>query len=95
MFGSWYTPPIIDRAYDRIDEDVFDNRMRHVSVLERLLTDDGYLIVKLWFHLPKKEQKRRAKRNRNRTNRCCSRPTFMTTAKTTRASPRLPSGPSA
>ena len=61
MFGSWYSQPVIDRAYERIDEEAFDNRMRHVSVLERLLNDDGYLIVKLWFHLPKKVQKRRAK----------------------------------
>ncbi len=65
MFGSWYTQPIIDRAYDQISEEVFDDRMRHVGILERLLNDDGYLIVKLWYHLPKKEQKRRAKTQQN------------------------------
>ena len=95
MFGSWYTQPIIDRAYEQIDEEVFDNRMRHVGILERLLYDDGYLIVKLWFHLPQKEQKRRAKSKRNRTNRCFSRLSLISSAKTTNALRRFPSGPSA
>jgi polyphosphate:AMP phosphotransferase len=61
MFGSWYTQPIMDRVFEEIDEEAFDNRLRHIATLERLLTDDGQLLVKLWFHLAKDEQKRRAK----------------------------------
>ncbi len=61
MFGSWYTQPIMERVFGEIDEETCDSQMRHIATLERLLTDDGYLLVKLWFHLAKGEQKRRAK----------------------------------
>lgn len=64
MFGSWYTQPIINRVFDNIDEKAFDAKLRHIGLLERLLTDDGYLFVKLWFHLAKDEQRRRAKAQR-------------------------------
>lgn len=61
MFGSWYTQPIVHRVFDKISEEAFDQEVRHIVMLERLLADDGYLLVKLWYHLPKDEQKRRAK----------------------------------
>ncbi len=63
LFGSWYTHPIADRAERRIDRDAFERRMRRIAELERLLTDDGVLIVKLWFHLKKKQQRKQLKRD--------------------------------
>lgn len=61
MFGSWYTHPLVDRTTDAIDDARFDRKLRWIEELERLLTDDGLLLVKFWFHLSRKEQKRRLK----------------------------------
>jgi len=54
FFGSWYTRPIIEHALGGLDEAAFDAEMRRINAFERLLTDDGALIVKLWFHLSEK-----------------------------------------
>ncbi len=59
MFGSWYTRPIIDRVYERTSAAEYTSHLREIADLERLLTDDGAVIVKLWFHIGAKEQKRR------------------------------------
>jgi len=59
LFGSWYSSPIIDRAYEKIDEGAFDRLLARIANFERMLTRDGALIVKFWFHLSKKTQARR------------------------------------
>ena len=64
MFGSWYTRPIIDRAFNRIDGAELDRQMKRITHLERMLNDDGALVVKFWFHLSKKSQQSRLKKDR-------------------------------
>jgi len=59
MFGSWYTRPIIDRVFGNIDDSSFERELARISELEQMLTADGALIVKFWFHLPKDVQKAR------------------------------------
>ncbi|MCG8415657.1 MAG: polyphosphate:AMP phosphotransferase [Pseudomonadales bacterium] len=59
MFGSWYTRPIVDAAFGKITEAELDQELGRIRDLERALTADGVIIVKLWFHLPKPEQKER------------------------------------
>lgn len=61
FFGSWYTEPIISRAYGESKSSAFDVALNRIVALEKMLTDDGAVIVKLWLHLPKKEQKKRLK----------------------------------
>jgi polyphosphate:AMP phosphotransferase len=61
LFGSWYTQPIIDRVFQRIDEAAFERELRRIEEFERLLADGGALIVKFWFHLSKDEQRKRLK----------------------------------
>jgi polyphosphate:AMP phosphotransferase len=61
MFGSWYTRPVVERALGKIDEAALDAEMMHIEQLERMLTDDGHVIVKFWFHLSKEEEKKRLK----------------------------------
>lgn len=56
MLGSWYTEPIVEYAFKRIDVDKFEHELQHIVEFEQLLTDDGALIIKLWFHLSKAEQ---------------------------------------
>jgi len=63
MFGSWYTRPIIDRVFDRLDDAAFESEMSRIAEFERMLSQDGALIVKFWFHLSKKEQSRRLKKD--------------------------------
>ena len=59
LFGSWYTQPIVERAHDRIDADAFERELTRIVDFERMLTDDGALLVKFWYHLSKGEQARR------------------------------------
>jgi AMP-polyphosphate phosphotransferase len=61
LFGSWYTQPIVDRAYKDIGRSKYEAELASIVALERTLTDNGALLVKLWFHVSKKEQKRRLK----------------------------------
>ena len=62
FFGSWYTQPIIRRVFGKARGVQFDAALDRIVDFERMLTDDGALIVKLWLHLPKKEQKRRLRK---------------------------------
>jgi polyphosphate kinase 2 (PPK2 family) len=59
LFGSWYTRPIIDRVFARSDDVALEADLVRIKAFEKLLTDDGTLLVKLWFHLSKKAQKKR------------------------------------
>jgi AMP-polyphosphate phosphotransferase len=61
MFGSWYTQPIVARAYREIGKAAYAAELASIALLERTLTDNGAVLVKLWFHVSKKEQKQRLK----------------------------------
>ena len=61
LFGSWYSEPIIRRVYGEIKASKLDTEMDRVAFFEKMLADDGAVIVKLWFHLSKKAQGRRLK----------------------------------
>lgn len=62
FFGSWYTHPIVERAFDRLDDHGFHVAMTRVNDLERMLTLDGALIIKLWFHVSRADHKQRLER---------------------------------
>ena len=59
MFGSWYTKPIVDLALGNCDQADMDQELSRINELEQSLGDNGNIILKFWFHLPKKEQKKR------------------------------------
>ena len=59
LFGNWYTDPINGRAQHRMSRTELPGAIERVRRFERLLTDDGALLVKLWFHLSKKAMKKR------------------------------------
>jgi len=63
LFGSWYTLPIIDRAFERTTQAEFESEMDRIGEFERLLSNDGALIIKFWFHLSKKTQQKRLKQD--------------------------------
>ena len=70
LFGSWYTQPIVDRVFKRTSKADLDRELQRITFFEKMLADDGALIVKLWLHLPKdvemdrlSEKKKRKKKN--------------------------------
>ncbi len=61
FLSSWYSRPLIQRAYGEINEANFDEALDRVIGFENALADDGALILKFWMHLSKDAQKRRLK----------------------------------
>jgi polyphosphate kinase 2 (PPK2 family) len=59
FFGSWYTAPIIDRVFGRIDDAGVDRALERIIEFERMLAAEDVLVVKLWLHLAKDVQRRR------------------------------------
>ncbi len=59
LFGSWYTAPIIDRVFGRINDAGFNQALDRILEFERMLAAENVLLVKLWLHLAKDVQRRR------------------------------------
>ncbi len=57
--GSWYTKPILDRVLGAAGEAQLDQSIDDINRFERMLADEGALILKFWLHLSKKAQKKR------------------------------------
>ena len=61
FLGSWYTRPILDRVMNGGKTRALDQALARINAFERTLADGGALFIKLWFHVTKKDQKRRLK----------------------------------
>ena len=61
LFGSWYTAPIIDRVFKRTRRSDLVQSIDEIRHFERMLADDGALVLKFWFHLSKEAQRKRLK----------------------------------
>ncbi len=59
FFGSWYTLPILRRAYGEIRRAELDEALEQIVRFERMLVAEGALILKFWLHLSKAAQKKR------------------------------------
>jgi AMP-polyphosphate phosphotransferase len=59
---SWHQQTIFERANEKIKPREFSARAHEVNQLERMLLDDGSLVLKFWLHISKKEQEKRFKR---------------------------------
>ncbi len=59
--GSWYSDPIAQRVYQKIDDKSLQAELSQINQLEQLLSDDNALIIKCWLHLKKEEQAKRLK----------------------------------
>ncbi len=60
--GNWYTRPILARVDRELGAAKFRYQLERIRSFEQTLRDDGALFVKLWFHISKREQKRRLER---------------------------------
>ena len=61
FFGSWYTRPIIERVARLRRKRELVPELDRIVAFERMLTDDGVHLVKLWMHLSKPAQRARLK----------------------------------
>ncbi len=59
FFGSWYTQPILDRAYKRSRNADLIASIEEIRHFEKMLVAEGALLLKFWFHLSKKAQEKR------------------------------------
>jgi polyphosphate:AMP phosphotransferase len=59
--GSWYSDPIAQRIYQKIDDNSLQAELIQINQLEQLLADDNALIIKCWLHLKKEAQAKRLK----------------------------------
>ena len=61
LFGAWHTDPIVNRVIGKADDDQTELAMEEIVRFERMLVDEGALILKFWFHLSKSAQQKRLK----------------------------------
>src|SRR5690348_3309524 len=61
LFGAWHTEPIIKRVMREIKSEELNAEIEQIIHFERMLTDEGALLIKLWFHLSKERQRKRLK----------------------------------
>ncbi|MDD5180478.1 MAG: polyphosphate:AMP phosphotransferase [Gallionellaceae bacterium] len=59
FLGSWYTWPILNRVHGLTKVADLDQSLERAKRLERMLTDEGALIIKFWLHLSKEKQQAR------------------------------------
>jgi polyphosphate:AMP phosphotransferase len=59
FFGGWHTDPILKRVLGEIDEGAFGNDVAEIMRLEKMLVDEGVLLLKYWFHLSRRQQEKR------------------------------------
>jgi polyphosphate:AMP phosphotransferase len=61
LFGGWYLAPIEQRVRGLCNDAELDAELNRILDFERMLINDGALVVKFWFHLSEKDQKKRLK----------------------------------
>jgi polyphosphate:AMP phosphotransferase len=59
FFGAWHTMPVIQRVSGEIGEGEFAHAISEIVRLEKMLCDEGVLLLKYWFHLSRPQQKKR------------------------------------
>lgn len=61
FLSSWYSGPLLDRVYGKINDAELNQRLEQINTFEQSLSNDGALILKFWMHMSKTAQKRRLK----------------------------------
>lgn len=70
FFGNWYTAPIVRRVLGESRKVELEQAISTIEHFERMLTDEGVLLLKFWFHLSKKAQRKKLEElSRNKRTR--------------------------
>ena len=56
---SWYQPAVAAAVKDKAAAERLAERCGDIMAFERMLTDDGYVVIKLFLHIGREEQKER------------------------------------
>jgi len=56
---SWYNRAVVEPVMDFCSEEQYNKFMLQVPEFEHMLYEDGVIIIKFWFSISKKEQKKR------------------------------------
>ena len=59
LFGGWHTEPIVKRVTREMSAAELDQRIQRIVRFERMLVDEGALLLKFWFHISRAKQKER------------------------------------
>jgi polyphosphate:AMP phosphotransferase len=62
FFDSWCTAPIVQRVMGKIKAADLIQRIDEINRFETMLTNEGALIIKFWFHLSRDAQRKRFRR---------------------------------
>jgi polyphosphate:AMP phosphotransferase len=66
FFGAWHAGPIMRRVKGDTSDSQFAQEIAQVSRLEKMLCDEGMLLLKYWFHVTKKKQQKRLEQAREK-----------------------------
>ena len=61
FFRSWYSDPISAALHRKAKNSELDQQMERIIRFEKMLADEGALILKFWLHLSKESQRKRLK----------------------------------
>jgi polyphosphate:AMP phosphotransferase len=61
FLNAWYTELVDDRVGKRVGARAFEIRLQDIRNFERMLVDEGVVLLKFWIHLPKNALARRLK----------------------------------
>jgi polyphosphate:AMP phosphotransferase len=59
FFGSWYSLPLVARVLGDASDADLDRSINVIRHLERMLHNEGVLILKFWLHISEREQRKR------------------------------------
>lgn len=62
VFGSWYNDPLRAHVLGEIDDLTVERELEAIRRFEQMLASEGALILKLWLHISRAEQKKRLKK---------------------------------
>jgi len=59
FFGAWHTDPVLQRVLGDMGDGEFQREIGEIQRLEKMLADEGVLLLKYWFHLSRRQQRKR------------------------------------
>ncbi len=70
FFHSWYQDPVDAMSRGKIGRADFDQRIEDIQRFERMLADEGALVLKFWLHLSKKKQRKTLAKLESKKSTC-------------------------
>ncbi|MCC5846767.1 MAG: polyphosphate:AMP phosphotransferase [Verrucomicrobia bacterium] len=57
--SAWYSRPLLQRVHRQISKETFAHHLREIHNFEQTLCENGVILIKVWMHLGKKDQRKR------------------------------------